>query len=175
MTETIDLQQEALYNARLRVKSRWYGYNEVVFNMLSPKKVLKYLPKEAYGPEEVYIGLSEEKEYDVKRRPIKAANQEKTPSPAQKPEAGDKPEEAKAAEGTAPQAQEKPDKQEEKTPAQTDETPTAPEDETTDPAPSDKPEEQEEQKEELLKPSENEGETAPSEEKTPPEETDPAS
>lgn len=98
MNETVEKQQEALFSARIHVKSRWHGYNEIYFNMLSPKKVIKYIPKEGYGPEEVFIGINDENEYDVKRRPIKAGEPVK-PKPAEtrtEPEKAKETEEAKA-------------------------------------------------------------------------------
>ncbi len=105
MNEKVNQQQEALFNARLIIKNRWYGYNEVLFNMLAPKKILKYLPKESYGPEEVFIGLNDEKEYDVKRRPYKAGS---TPEPRmeQPAEAAGEKKEAPEEPESAPEAPE---------------------------------------------------------------------
>ena len=178
MTETVEKHQESLYNARLQVKSRWNGYNEVYFNMLSPKKVLKYLPKESYGPEEVFVGLNDENEYDVKRRPIKALSQEKPQQAApKKPESetkdtdqpeSDKPETTEtSAQETQPEA---PHTQEAEKAAETapqsaeegsgESTETAETAETAEPA--------ETAKEELLQPSDtNTEETAPDETDTP--------
>lgn len=125
--ETLGQQQEALFDARLKIKSRWYGYNEVYFNMIAPQKVLKYIPKESYGPEEVFIGLTDDNEYDVKRRAIKSASQEKAqPTPPKAEPAEKAKEETQPATEEAKPEQEAVQKQEERKSETTTEPQTAP-------------------------------------------------
>lgn len=152
LSDKLSDRQQTLFDARLTVNSRWFGYNEVFFNMLVPKKVLKYVPKEMYGPEEIFIGLDDDNEYDVKRRAISPTKkseaktaeppkEQDTPAPKEeeKKETEQKPEEetaaaeaaATAAPDTPPVQSEQPGAENSEEKAQTSEaeTKTPPEDE----------------------------------------------
>jgi hypothetical protein len=89
LAKSVEAAQQKLFEARLILKSKWHGYNEIFFHMLSPKQILKYAPRPLYGPEELFIGLDEEKSYEVVRKslaPQAKKEAEKETRPAEKKE-----------------------------------------------------------------------------------------
>ena len=99
LNDKIEEYQHALMQARFTLEGHWGGYNEVIFQMLSPKKVFKYVPKSTLGQEVIYVGLDEDGEYEIKRELLHksaepAETPEETPAPSDQAEETAKTEEA---------------------------------------------------------------------------------